>query len=173
MTLTIKFTQLDVDLTLDKFVHQPVKFLARELANYSSKKNDLFFDGVKKLLRQEIPNYVKLSLTTEGKSLDPEIILGEVNVLHASFMKPREILALNFMRLNEYEYNYTLKQLIPIWSYPRIFVPKDEICSICLSSIFDQEVTTVLKCPHYFHFRCLKMWMQTSKTCPLCRTVLN
>ncbi|CAI9759169.1 unnamed protein product [Fraxinus pennsylvanica] len=46
----------------------------------------------------------------------------------------------------------------------------DRECSICLSEFKDQELFRLLpSCNHGFHFHCIKIWLQISRTYPLCR----
>ncbi len=42
-------------------------------------------------------------------------------------------------------------------------------CSICLLEMIDRTETA---CHHFFHEGCLKFWLASQKTCPLCRFVL-
>mmetsp|Transcript_25018 Transcript_25018/g.59043 ORF Transcript_25018/g.59043 Transcript_25018/m.59043 type:complete len:165 (-) Transcript_25018:663-1157(-) len=53
-----------------------------------------------------------------------------------------------------------------------VFSPmsKNPLCSICLQAFeIDQEISVVESCQHTFHSQCLKLWIQTSATCPYCR----
>ena len=43
-------------------------------------------------------------------------------------------------------------------------------CSICLSPVAHR--CNRLPCSHCFHGRCISRWLLTSRTCPMCRTVL-
>ncbi|GLJ48638.1 hypothetical protein SUGI_1026110 [Cryptomeria japonica] len=50
--------------------------------------------------------------------------------------------------------------------------PKDgENCSICLSSLQDEEAVELDKCHHIFHRECLITWLKGRPTCPACLTV--
>ena len=40
-------------------------------------------------------------------------------------------------------------------------------CSICIQPILKGE--EILKCGHTFQFDCVKRWLGSNKTCPLCR----
>lgn len=44
---------------------------------------------------------------------------------------------------------------------------EEKTCSICLES--NNVGWTEVKCKHLFHFECLKIWIEKSKTCPICR----
>jgi len=44
-------------------------------------------------------------------------------------------------------------------------------CSICLSSINKPACET--DCGHVFHIVCLKEWLSSNHTCPLCRTEIE
>ena len=44
-------------------------------------------------------------------------------------------------------------------------------CSICLENIKNGETSTSLKnvCKHQFHRKCIKLWLATKSSCPVCR----
>ncbi|GLH12436.1 Uncharacterized protein GBIM_17189 [Gryllus bimaculatus] len=46
-------------------------------------------------------------------------------------------------------------------------------CSICRTLFVATDVVFRTKCGHLFHFRCLKLWLKGSKSCPQCRAKLN
>ena len=48
---------------------------------------------------------------------------------------------------------------------------KNQECSICLSKVNKPKCKTI--CGHIFHITCLKEWLKTSVTCPLCRKSIN
>ena len=48
---------------------------------------------------------------------------------------------------------------------------KNQECSICLSKVNKPVCKT--SCGHTFHITCLKEWLKTNVTCPLCRKTLN
>ena len=50
-------------------------------------------------------------------------------------------------------------------------VTSNEECSICLTKTNKPKCKT--SCSHTFHVTCLKEWLKTSITCPLCRKTLN
>lgn len=43
----------------------------------------------------------------------------------------------------------------------------DDVCVICIDDSDDKRTT--LQCGHRFHTECVKTWMETRQTCPLCR----
>ncbi|CZS99487.1 uncharacterized protein RAG0_07845 [Rhynchosporium agropyri] len=45
----------------------------------------------------------------------------------------------------------------------------EEVCSVCLAAL---EVTK-LPCGHYFHFVCIKPWLETVDSCPQCRSSVD
>jgi hypothetical protein len=56
----------------------------------------------------------------------------------------------------------------------RLICAKNDQCPICLSNLetgTDSLLTT--GCRHCFHNNCLKPWLQTANTCPLCRLELT
>ena len=53
------------------------------------------------------------------------------------------------------------------------FVTNDYKCSICLDSLEENNIITLLNCNHQFHESCLKQWTINNNTCPLCRTVVT
>ncbi|KAF6139119.1 hypothetical protein GIB67_009962 [Kingdonia uniflora] len=44
-------------------------------------------------------------------------------------------------------------------------------CSICLKTLGNAEVTE-MPCNHEYHSICLRDWLSTRNTCPICRHVL-
>ena len=44
-----------------------------------------------------------------------------------------------------------------------------ELCSICIESYMPREKTITLPCNHKFHSNCIKDWLETELTCPMCR----
>ena len=42
-------------------------------------------------------------------------------------------------------------------------------CCICLEKYKINEKVINLPCYHNFHSKCIKIWLQRSKTCPICR----
>jgi Ring finger domain len=42
-------------------------------------------------------------------------------------------------------------------------------CSICLVTLNQGTIAAKLTpCKHYYHFECIKRWVELNKTCPLC-----
>lgn len=47
-------------------------------------------------------------------------------------------------------------------------------CSVCLSSIEEEATIRLLpNCKHMFHVECIDVWLNSNKTCPVCRTVAD
>ncbi|XP_020574418.1 E3 ubiquitin-protein ligase MBR1-like isoform X2 [Phalaenopsis equestris] len=48
---------------------------------------------------------------------------------------------------------------------------KDEeaCCPICLEEFKDNDSQGLMKCPHVYHFTCIKKWLKLKKTCPVCK----
>jgi hypothetical protein len=46
-------------------------------------------------------------------------------------------------------------------------------CSICLKDIQQETGKRSDSCKHFFHKECIDTWLNTSKTCPECRTPFN
>ncbi|NXY15682.1 PJA2 ligase, partial [Atrichornis clamosus] len=64
-----------------------------------------------------------------------------------------------------------------IESLPQIAVTSDfngqeQCCTICCSEYVEGETITELPCHHLFHKPCVTLWLQRSRTCPVCRHVL-
>jgi len=45
----------------------------------------------------------------------------------------------------------------------------DGRCVICLEDYKDKDVLGTLKCNHDFHADCIKKWLQTKNSCPVCK----
>ena len=50
---------------------------------------------------------------------------------------------------------------------------QDLQCPICLEKFNISEETLQMPCKHCFHEECLKKWLSTDNTCPVCRQVLE
>lgn len=46
-------------------------------------------------------------------------------------------------------------------------------CSICIDKFSKSSDVIQLECNHIFHEECIKQWLKTSKTCPVCRKRVN
>ena len=42
-------------------------------------------------------------------------------------------------------------------------------CSICLDNFKNEETIITTPCLHYFHEKCLNLWLENNHNCPLCR----
>jgi E3 ubiquitin-protein ligase ATL41 len=43
-------------------------------------------------------------------------------------------------------------------------------CAVCLAELEEGEMVRVLPtCKHYFHVKCIDMWLSTCSSCPMCR----
>lgn len=45
----------------------------------------------------------------------------------------------------------------------------DGSCAICLEDYKDKDALGILKCNHDFHADCIKKWLQTKNSCPVCK----
>ena len=52
-----------------------------------------------------------------------------------------------------------------IYPNAKFRVNKHETCSICLSPSTD----SALQCGHGFHWDCVREWLDSNNTCPICR----
>ena len=60
----------------------------------------------------------------------------------------------------------------------RINIDKDDVdqnkaCAICLLDYTMSEEVRELSCLHRFHEKCLFTWLESKRTCPVCREFLN
>ena len=46
-------------------------------------------------------------------------------------------------------------------------------CLICLDNYIKGEKISYLPCFHFFHFLCIKSWVQRSDKCPLCKNIIK
>lgn len=73
----------------------------------------------------------------------------------------------NFKKFIEY---HTLRKLLDE-RYPnlnQLDLNHEKRCPICLDQM-DMSTGKKLECNHGFHLNCIKKWVQTSFTCPVCR----
>lgn len=47
---------------------------------------------------------------------------------------------------------------------------KENDCAICLENFTKENDFTYLTCKHFFHRQCIERWIESSNTCPKCRT---
>ncbi|WVZ72379.1 hypothetical protein U9M48_020848 [Paspalum notatum var. saurae] len=45
----------------------------------------------------------------------------------------------------------------------------DGSCIVCLEDYKDKDALGILKCNHDFHAECIKKWLQTKNSCPVCK----
>lgn len=45
-----------------------------------------------------------------------------------------------------------------------------ETCCICLDEHNKNQFIRILPCLHHFHSQCVTLWLESTSTCPLCRT---
>src|SRR5439155_17530307 len=50
-----------------------------------------------------------------------------------------------------------------------VFIPENEVCSICLDKYEENNPGIKLECVHIFHKKCIIEWLNNNGTCPLCR----
>ncbi|KAI9865838.1 MAG: hypothetical protein M1824_000098 [Vezdaea acicularis] len=46
-------------------------------------------------------------------------------------------------------------------------------CTICSDDVVLGDIVTVLPCSHWFHGPCVKLWLESHDTCPICRKSLK
>lgn len=46
---------------------------------------------------------------------------------------------------------------------------EDILCTICLSNIKVGDTYTKLRCEHMYHRECIKTWLESKASCPICR----
>ena len=64
--------------------------------------------------------------------------------------------------------NYKKKQLLLL----KLEIPvtsSDEKCIICFDVLDQQNTRKLNNCSHHFHYGCLKVWVNFSNACPICR----
>lgn len=44
----------------------------------------------------------------------------------------------------------------------------NKFCPICQDDIEDQTIIRTINCNHIFHHKCIDIWLETNKNCPLC-----
>ena len=62
--------------------------------------------------------------------------------------------------------------------YKRISRPRPQLvklygdCNICCDDI-KYELTRILYCGHFFHAKCIEIWLSNNTKCPICRKETN
>jgi len=94
-------------------------------------------------------------------------------------MRLDKMLSKGFVETGEYLTDFRLLKLRPVSSLPVEF-DAFSICAICREHYADMDTsdnqTTVSKCSHHFHIKCIQQWMNKmieeghlTQTCPCCR----
>jgi hypothetical protein len=116
------------------------------------------------------------------------ILVSQVEIEYETLIQRQMIMQLemiNSLRYEEPSDDYTYEELLDLGeqmgkvcvgltdeqidSLPLERVDSSTSCSICLSSINAGTKATALKpCHHLYHFDCIKQWLNSNKTCPLC-----
>ena len=50
---------------------------------------------------------------------------------------------------------------------------KTKSCNICLDEYKIKDKISYLPCFHFFHYNCIKKWIENSKKCPLCNNEIK
>lgn len=53
------------------------------------------------------------------------------------------------------------------------FVDDTTTCVICLEEYVLQEKLNLLPCQHHFHPKCIRLWLETNKLCPICKRPID
>ncbi|XP_031489650.1 uncharacterized protein LOC116257177 [Nymphaea colorata] len=48
----------------------------------------------------------------------------------------------------------------------------EKVCAVCMEKISAGEPTAILPCSHQYHEGCILGWLEQSRTCPLCRSMI-
>ena len=51
--------------------------------------------------------------------------------------------------------------------------PEKKNCIICLEDFKNGDKAIILPCIHLFHNECIKNWLKTQNTCPICKYKLT
>jgi E3 ubiquitin-protein ligase RNF115/126 len=51
--------------------------------------------------------------------------------------------------------------------------PEKKNCVICLNDFEKGHKAMILPCTHLFHSSCIKDWLKTQNTCPICKHVID
>lgn len=105
----------------------------------------------------------------------PTLLTCRLNLLEESGLTLDPLFLLNFQDILasgkrhsgvSEEFMDSLKRL------DRSQLSSDENCAICTSHFLSDEYPLVveLNCKHKFDLECIKPWLSTNSTCPLCRS---
>lgn len=66
-----------------------------------------------------------------------------------------------------------LKEKLPTVVYDEELKARDSLCCVCLGEFeMKEELMQVPSCKHVFHRDCIRNWLRSNTTCPLCRCLV-
>ena len=78
------------------------------------------------------------------------------------------------MGVNHIKNQKTIEQLEKVEITKKILDKiKIKQCNICLDEYEIGDKISYLPCFHYFHYNCIKDWIEKSEKCPLCNSVIK
>ncbi|XAR70152.1 hypothetical protein NMG60_11026922 [Bertholletia excelsa] len=93
-----------------------------------------------------------------------------------STLQPTLTLSLNqsfFISSRETGLKGNLKDKLPVILFDEELLSKDSMCCVCLGEFeIKEEVHQIPVCRHVFHADCLRCWLPSNPTCPLCRSFI-
>ena len=72
---------------------------------------------------------------------------------------------------SEYNHGISLEDLflLPRSKIPDVSKLEEKQCTICLTEYNNGDELTTLPCFHFFHPKCINIWLQRSNNCPICK----
>ncbi|XP_075477191.1 putative E3 ubiquitin-protein ligase RHA4A [Primulina tabacum] len=84
---------------------------------------------------------------------------------------PRTINDVNVTMSSDSDLKRELKNNLCTVLFDDYHKARDPLCCVCLGEFeLKEELLQVPSCKHIFHIDCIRHWLQSSSTCPLCRT---
>ncbi|XAR55159.1 hypothetical protein NMG60_11030571 [Bertholletia excelsa] len=78
-----------------------------------------------------------------------------------------------FTSAKEKDLKGDLKDKLPTILFDEGLKEKDSMCCVCLGEFeMEEELHQIPTCKHLFHVECLRSWLSSNPTCPLCRGII-
>ncbi|KAF7137561.1 hypothetical protein RHSIM_Rhsim07G0081000 [Rhododendron simsii] len=92
-----------------------------------------------------------------------------------SFLAVRRHYICNFLKLESViGLKGNNKQKLPVILFDEDIRTREPMCCVCLGEFeLKEELNQIPTCKHVFHIDCIRFWVHSNPTCPLCRSFIG